>query len=414
MPAPPIVPGNAHQHPQEVAVNRPRSSFRSSPALIAGTVALLLTLIPTRALADPNAPGPGGTSFPVIAQGVGAISTDRAAWRVVKDTAQLPGDAEPLERALGFALATDDAVLVTDENTGAQQRLAAAEAAFIPEGAVQRHESLGDAPAPYFRLALVPPEDADFTAGGDLVLAGEPFAAPSGRRDLDLILGNLRSGTTATLSDSGFPTVLLTLTGSFSVGVAEGGGGPTTLAAGEAMVIQGDRKVKATGPNASVFVAAVIGPEIPSSSAQPIDQSNGNDGTGNDGTTDNGSDNTGKQVGSIGVWVYDCPPDVSYQDLTVPYPTGTCTEDPAATFATLTGDNLPGGHLTLDDLTPGEGNNFWSVPYGDYTLATDNSVQVIVDPADALGDTTGNTAILWPLTINADHPNLSIGIYLLH
>jgi hypothetical protein len=369
---------------------------------------LLASLAPVHTLADPNDPGPGGVSFPVIAQGVGAIGTDRVAWRVVDDTAQLPGDAEPLERALGFALATDDAVLVTDENTGVQQRLAAAEAAFIPEGAVQRHESLGDAPTPYYRLALVPPEDADFTAGGDLVLAGDPFDAPSGPRDFDLILGNLRSGNSATLADSGFPTVLLALSGSFSVGVAEGGGGPTALAAGEAMVIQGDRELTATGPNGSIFAAGVIGPEIPSSGATPIEE-----GTGDDSDdSDDGDDS--QQVGSIGVWVYDCPPDVTYQDLTVPYPTGICTEDPAATFATLSGDNLPGGQLTLDDLIPGEGNNFWSVPYGDYTLATDNSVQVVVAPAEALGETAGNTAILWPLAINADHPNLSIGIYLLH
>jgi hypothetical protein len=327
------------------------------------------------------------------------MPTDRVAWRVIRDTAQVPGEAPSLERALGFVLAVDDALLVTDVDTGVQQRLAAAEAAFVPEGVFQRHESLGNGPAPYFRLALVPPEDADYTAGGELVLAGNGFAAPEGRRDLDLILGNLRSGATATLNDSGFPTVILALTGGLSVGVAEGGGGPTALAAGEAMVVQGNRELKATGPNGAIFVAAVIGPALDIPTAPPIEL---------------GGNGPGEQLHQIDVWVYDCPPDVSYQDLTVAFPSPVCTVDFDATFASLLSDNLPGGELTLADLQSDEGDLTWFVPAGEYVRATDNSVQVIVEPAGALGEVTGNTATLWPLTIDDEHPYLVLGIFQLH
>jgi hypothetical protein len=364
---------------------------------------LLLTALPAATLADPNAPGPGGATFPVIAQGVSPIQGDEVAWRVVADTAQTVGNAEALERALGFVIATQDAVLITDQNTGVQQRLAAGEATFIPEAAIQTHESLGPESTPYYRIALVPPDSADFTAGGDLVLAGDAFPSPVGDRDLDLILGDIAHGESERLPDYGLPTVILALTDGLSISPAEGAGAPEILNEGQATVISGSRELEATATGAAIFVAGIIGPDI-----------TGTDDSGgvqSSNTTAGSDDSATPESGRIAVWVYSCPADVSFQDLTVPYPTDICTVDYGATSVSLLNDDLPDGQNNLEDLESDEGDLIWIVPYGEYTLATDNADHVIVEPADVVGDITGNTAVLRPITIDESNPAIDIGVY---
>lgn len=386
------------------------------PSVLTPTIILLLLLVslPATTLADPNAPSPGGATFPVIAQGVSPIQGDQIAWRVVADTAQTVGNAESLERALGFVIATQDAVLITDQDTGVQQRLAAGEAAFVPEAAIQTHESLGPKPTPYYRIALVPPDSADFTAGGDLVLAGDAFPSPAGDRDLDLILGDIPHGETERLPDYGLPTVILALTDGLAISPAEGGGAPEVLNEGQATVISGSRELRAASSGAAIFVAAVIGPDITGEdNSGGIQSSSNTTGGSDDGddTDDDTDDDSATAAGRIAVWVYNCPADVSFQELTVPYPSDLCEVDYDATFVSLLNDDLPGGQYTLGNLQPDEGDLIWLVPYGEYTLATDNADHVVVEPADVVGDITGNTAVLRPLTIDESNPSIAIGVY---
>src|SRR5437867_10141318 len=56
----------------------------------------------------PNAPSPARVGQAVIAQGVAEMPAAQIAWRVVQDTADVPGEAEYEGRALGFAVALED------------------------------------------------------------------------------------------------------------------------------------------------------------------------------------------------------------------------------------------------------------------------------------------------------------------
>src|SRR5687768_7079330 len=55
-----------------------------------------------------------GENIEVIAQGISAFGGGEIAWRLVEDTAEPIGEAGFEERALGFAVATDGAILLTD------------------------------------------------------------------------------------------------------------------------------------------------------------------------------------------------------------------------------------------------------------------------------------------------------------
>jgi hypothetical protein len=67
----------------------------------------------------------------VIAQGVAELPNIPVIWRVAKLDAQPAENAADFERVLGFALADRAAVLVTDNATGNENRLAPGEALFV-------------------------------------------------------------------------------------------------------------------------------------------------------------------------------------------------------------------------------------------------------------------------------------------
>ena len=109
------------------------------------------------------------------------------AWRVVQDTAEPLGEAGFEERALGFVIATDGALLLTDEGTGARVVLAPGEAAFTSEGMLQSREGTGDSPTPYVRVGLVDASEAGNGNGDEVLYAGNGFTAPSGDYEIELI-----------------------------------------------------------------------------------------------------------------------------------------------------------------------------------------------------------------------------------
>src|SRR4051794_12574879 len=107
------------------------------------------------AASDANDPSPSSVLNAVIAHGVAPMPADSIAWRVVRDTAEPTGQAEFEARALGFAVATNDDVLVTDEATGYRDRIAPREALFTQDQVMQLRESLGADATPYDRIAIV-------------------------------------------------------------------------------------------------------------------------------------------------------------------------------------------------------------------------------------------------------------------
>lgn len=118
------------------------------------------------------------------------------AWRVVSDVAEVVPGAAFERRALGFAVNTSPfgALLVTDEATGAAFRLVPGEAAFTPDGVMQRRESLGRGPESYLRIGLVPAAQAGDAGGDRLRFAGPAFVAPSGMVTIELLRAALGDG----------------------------------------------------------------------------------------------------------------------------------------------------------------------------------------------------------------------------
>ena len=218
----------------------------------------------------PDAPSPASGHAQVIAQGVAAMPAPEIAWRVVLDTAESVGQAEVQERALGFAVANRAAVLVDDETTGAQTRLAPDEGVFVAGGSRQRRSSLDGVSAQYYRIALVPAENATDAGGDSLVLAGDAFTAPAGRAfDLDLVRDVLAPNEESTIPDTGSQTLIVTTAGTIEVEAGGAGALPVRLAAGQAAAVASGISLFGVGERGGAFVAAVIGPEVPAPPAPP-------------------------------------------------------------------------------------------------------------------------------------------------
>lgn len=197
----------------------------------------------------------------VIAQGVAAMPADSVVWRAVRGLAPPAAEAPLVELSLGFLLAEGGPVLASGEGEGDQTRLAPGEALLVSAGARQRWASTGPEAADYYGLELV---DAVADAGGadaaEVVASGDPFAAPPGRRDLDLVRDVVAPGETSRLAGSDAPALLLVPAGTVRVEAADN---PTrTLTAGDGAVLSGALTVTATGIGAARFVAAVIGPAV--------------------------------------------------------------------------------------------------------------------------------------------------------
>src|SRR4051812_4359688 len=99
----------------------------------AGTLAMiaLMLVLPVARLSasaqsgDPAGASPAQDHAEVIAQGISALPDGDLAWRLVSAQAQPVGEAGGVQRALGFNVAGDGALLVTDNGSGSRVRLGA-------------------------------------------------------------------------------------------------------------------------------------------------------------------------------------------------------------------------------------------------------------------------------------------------
>ena len=244
---------------------RPPRHRRRSRGMLTGYGRLLLGLLAALTLIGAlaargvaAADAPMGNGVAVVAQGVSTMPSGNLVWRVIRDTAP-NGDAAPvLERALGFAVTERGPILIDDRGTGAPSliQLGPGEAAFVPEGAQQRHVGFGEEPSSYVRIGLVDPVEAEYTAGGELLAVSEVFTAPAGARDIELSYAALDEGDDVTVAVAAGPVAVVVLDGEAE---AEG----TTIAAGEAAIVEPGGNLTLTGEEdgTAVYVAA-IGPEI--------------------------------------------------------------------------------------------------------------------------------------------------------
>jgi hypothetical protein len=341
----------------------------------------------------------------VIAQGVAVIPAGDAVWRTVRTRAPLRGDAQFEERPLGFVFASTGPMLLVDRATGEQVRLGTGEAALTHAGTMQQRASLEAQPVSYLSIELVaadaPPPPADTT----VLQPGQPFAAPSGLHDLDLLSATLGPGETFTIPDSGAKNVVLITDG--AAGVGRGEGEPVVLLAGEAASFSGVLDIAPApdgGEEAFVsFVVAMIGPEVP-----PVETAEAPaPATATESAPEPDAPDAATGEGSIAIQVFSCPPGMSAQNVAA----AVCAPTGEGFDVTLSGDALQ-APLSLADAT-GEGGIFtWSgLPFADYLIAGVTLPPGATTYSLSAANATGDSESGYRVTLDAANPGVSVRIY---
>ncbi len=310
-----------------------------------------------------------GDNAEVVAQGIDSLPSGDIAWRIVEDTAETVGAAGYEERALGFAIATEDALLLTDEVTGARTRLASGEAAFTAEGTVQRRESLGAADTSYLRIGLVPAAEASNPNGDTLVFAGDAFAAPTGDREIELIAAKLEDGESTAVRASN-PALIIVLSGAATIGNSD-------LAAGDATILDGTFDIEA-GEDGTRVLVAMIGAEIPASPSSPSADASPV------ATQVPVSDDDDSSVNSSRIIVLTelCPAGVTIEQAQDTSNGDPCFAGEAVTAMTVTVTNLETGESVASGVDPANASAYFpDLPAGPY--------QVVLDSGAELGHTVG-------------------------
>jgi hypothetical protein len=296
----------------------------------------------TRALQSGEIFSPASGHAQVIAQGV-APMPDEAAWRVVFHSID-PGSAAELSAGgPGFILVDTGGVVVEEDDRSTL--LAPAEAAFHASPA-SRLIPIGERPTGVFALDLVPPDAADDAGGGIPVYASDPFQAPQGIRDIDLVRDLLEPGESTTIIGNSAPVLVLVTLGALRAEATDGS--TASLRVGEAGTFSGDVVLTAEGQVPSSVIAAVIGREAPVAAVAATP----------------GATPVAASVGSVQVTVYACPPLVE-PDQASP---GRCLRDPEAVALELAMDD----GAALRDVGPSterQGLPTWvGLAGGDYVL----------------------------------------------
>ena len=296
----------------------------------------------TQALQSGEIFSPASGHAQVIAQGVVPMP-DEAAWRVVFHSIDPGGTAELSTGGPGFVLVDTGGVVV--EEGERSTLLAPAEASFHASP-TSRLIPIGERPTGVFTLDLVPPDAADDAGNGIPVFASDPFQAPDGTRDIDLVRDLLEPGESTTIIGNAAPVLVLVTLGGVRAEATDGS--TASLRVGEAGTFSGDVVLTAEGQVPSTVIAAVIGREAPGAVA-----------AGTPGATP-----VPASVGSVQVTVYACPPLVE-PDQASP---GRCLRDPEAVALELAMDD----GAALRDVGPSterQGLPTWvGLAAGDYIL----------------------------------------------
>src|SRR5215217_3206943 len=359
-------------------------SARKRTAPIVLLLALVLSLFgitPGAARQADSGFSPASGPAQVIAQGVVALPEGDVVWRTVRTRALLPQDAPFEERPLGFVLASSGPLLLVDQEAGEQIRLGTGEAAIVPAGTVQRRSSLGAQPVSYLSIELVGVDAAPPPPDATVLQPGEPFPAPAGLHDLDLLSASLVASEAFTIPDSGGTNVVLITDGTANVGSP--GGDAVVLLAGEAASFSGELQVSGASDDGEVqnvsFVVAMIGPEVPppagiaETSSPPTATGETPASPTEIGETPEQSAETAAATrtqaaagqGAITVQVYTCPPGMTAETVAA----AACAPTVEDFDIIISGEALQ-APLTLGDATAGQSSFTWSgLPYGDYLIA---------------------------------------------
>lgn len=406
---------------------RRESTFRMQRwwlVVLIALIALPTGLVTARQLGS-GRQSPATGRAQVVTQGVSALPDGDVVWRVVERTARPRAEAPSGQRVLGFILATEEPVLLTNVTpTGEEDvaRLAPGESYLVKQGTRQIRASLTDQPTKYISIELVPAADARDTNGGNLLFVSDPFAAPQGERDIDLVRNVLLRGDTATLPDTGENVAILATEGAIDITPASGRG--RSLDAGEGAVFaSGDLEIAPATPSASMaggvralssltsslqtgsgveaaYVVAVIGPEIPPKpTAVPPTSTPVPPATAT-------STPAPPQLGSISATVYICPEGMTLKNLVGE----SCQLAEPGYDLALSG---PAGNLGLGDATDYDGAWLWQgLPLGAYQFAETalpaGYETYFVPGSAAVG---GSPADGYTVTIDPSAPEIGLTVY---
>jgi hypothetical protein len=148
-----------------------RSLNRPNRWLMLLIVLMLLTpigLVAARQL-TPNTGSPATGHAQVITQGIAKLSGQEVVWRLVERTAETRGKAKFGSRGLGFVLASEEPILLTNATDAGPvevARVAPGEALLVTLGTRQMRASMSDHAVKYLSLELVPAAEADQIVGG--------------------------------------------------------------------------------------------------------------------------------------------------------------------------------------------------------------------------------------------------------
>ena len=378
------------------------SSFAALGALIlALAFALPGVVLPAAALQANQEFSPASGPAHVIAQGVVALPAGDAVWRTVRTRAPLLADAPFEARPLGFVLASAGPLLLVDQTTGEQVRLGSGEAAMVRDGTVQQRSSLGAQPASYLSIELVSVGAPAPPVQATVLQPGQPFPAPAGLHDLDLLSANLTANEMFIIPDSGAKNVVLVTGGAANVG--RPGGEPVVLLAGEAASFSGELQVQAAGASGGgeneevSFVVAMIGPEV---SLPEMD-------AGASATAATSGTPAASGQGAIVVEVFTCPPGMDADSVAA----AACAPTLEDFDVTISGEMLA-APLTLGDAAASAGAFTWSdLPYGDYLI-----VEAVLPAGSttyilSARDTAGDAATGYRVRIDAANPEPAVRIY---
>ena len=229
--------------------------MRRPTRAIAGLLAILSLLLSSAGLtlAQSNE-SPASGHAQVIAHGVLTMPADELTWRLYDGSAPSREDAQVFENEWpGFIIGGEEPVVldVFDDLSV----VLAGKAQLVRAGAELAVSSLEGEGASYGWLTLTA---ASLDEDPTMQLASDPFDAPDGLRQVDLVRDVLGDDEESEIAGGSVPTFLYLEEGEASVTADDT---DSSLEAGEGLLIDGPITVEATDDD-TILLAAVIGDEL--------------------------------------------------------------------------------------------------------------------------------------------------------
>ncbi|MEZ4563401.1 MAG: hypothetical protein R2853_11740 [Thermomicrobiales bacterium] len=222
-------------------------------------IASWVALWPLLAASAQEAVAPGTPGAQTVAHGVMAMPSEMMVWQSELQRAVVAPRAGAMPQPGGFVLADTGDLAITDADGKPLQRLSPGEATWIDPGANRAIVSLEGRSAGFLRISLIPasfvPDDPGATSNG------EPFAAPTGIADLDLLRGVLARSEELAVSSGESPALLQVTSG--KVFVTDENGEVRAVSAGSPLQFQGHLALSGGSRGPAAFVIARLGPSLP-------------------------------------------------------------------------------------------------------------------------------------------------------